>query len=1022
MIKRVIRAATAALGILAALNACQQDRTATATPDQVPDGYVALRFDAEIPAMQEVVTRSVDPDGNGVQNMTLFCFDSFGLFISTATADLSAQSSETGTFSAVVPENTRTIHFLANQNMSEFQEDDFRSRSEAEVMSVLEGSSGRMIYWARFACAPEDDRSIDEQLAAAGNTVEMIRNHARISIANPDNQWLEVTGFVPYNTNAFGTVAPFHPEKGFDFTWPGDEAFVTLPINDAKMSDIMDVSTADDQYIFESENRADDPVSVIIRGHLPSEGADEDRYYRVLLLDEAGEQLLLRRNFHYKLNIRGELAFGQATFEEATTAAATNNVWISISDDVNEVEDQNYILTVAQTNYVLSESDAGNTYTLSYTLTGKNGTQITQDDKPEVSWLDDNRVAGPNADNSFQIVEGAGKGSIRISLLPLGDNEKLEGTLLVKKGKLQRKIKVITIKEQQFTPAWVGTRVWGHIDENDPTANRAHVTVMFTIPENCPAELFPLRVLVSSNELDIRSAAGVSLPVISEGEAGYGAPNGIGYKYVYEATAPGVQRIYFENVLNQGDNEEGTIILEAGHFESLTKTFTFSEDQYTITVEGLEEYNAENPGSENYPIDETIYYRLVPQKLHANVQFDMVMKNNADDRPFNAGENDEFLLYSQHLDHYEDGEESLAGVDAFDCSFYEINEELWSTGGRVVMFQPRNPQNPAAGTGRYSIYMKTNRAKSAEVVRIASNQTGSPAALPENGDAEGNYIGNSYRSVTFELANYNPFRFAARVNGEGSDTSGDSEEEVTPLTWSYEPSQQVDITLDITSFRGSDDKSVDPFGEAFEIYIDAPMLEIDQARLAACHLDAGKLKADPDRAGRFIYTVDADRDTERNYGTGSALRQDTTPGGVDQSGERKTLPFRTSSIVSAGDIVISSNEEQVVFFAKTFNVSNASIEGSLRYTDQAGGEYNVPRNAFVSFERTRNNSRIGSMTVTADGRYELRLRKEYAFNWYTDEVELRYEDDNGNVYHRSYPNLAGLFAAPDIVLEPAANE
>lgn len=104
MIKRVIRAATAALGILAALNACQQDRTATATPDRVPDGYVALRFDAEIPAMQEVVTRSVDPDGNGVQNMTLFCFDSFGLFISTATADLSAQSSETGTFSAVVPE------------------------------------------------------------------------------------------------------------------------------------------------------------------------------------------------------------------------------------------------------------------------------------------------------------------------------------------------------------------------------------------------------------------------------------------------------------------------------------------------------------------------------------------------------------------------------------------------------------------------------------------------------------------------------------------------------------------------------------------------------------------------------------------------------------------------------------------------------------------------------------------------------------------------------------------------------
>lgn len=1021
MIKRVIRAATAALGILAALNACQQDRTATATPDRVPDGYVALRFDAEIPAMQEVVTRAVDPDGNGVQNMTLFCFDSFGLFISTATADLTALSSETGTFSAVVPENTRTIHFLANQNMSEFREDDFRSHSEAEVMAVLEGSSGRMIYWARFACASDDDRGIDQQLAAAENTITMIRNHARISIANPDNQWLKVTGFVPYNTNAFGTVAPFHPEKGFDFEWPGDEVFVTLPINSAKMSDIMDVSTADDHYIFESENRADDPVSVIIRGHLPSEGPDADRYYRVLLLDDAGEQLPLRRNFHYKLNIRGELAFGQETFEEATTAAATNNVWISISDNVNEVEDLNYILTVAQTSYVLNESDAGNTYTISYTLSGKGGTQVTQADRPDVMWLDDNRVAGPGADNTFNIVDGDGEGSIRISLLPLGDNDKLEGTLLVKKGKLQRKIKVITIKDQQFTPAWVGTRVWGHIDESAPTENRAHVTMMFTIPENCPEELFPLRVLISSNELDIRSAAGVSLPVISEGEAGYGEPNGIGYKYVYEASSTGVQRIYFENVLNQGDNEEGTVILEAEHFKSLTKTFTFSEDQYTITVDGLNEYNASDPSGENFPADETILYRLVPQKRHANVQFDMVMRDNANNQPFNAGPNDEFLLYSQYLDYYKDGEEASAGVSAFDCSFHEINEELWSTGGRVMMFQPRRPQSPTAGTGRYSIYMKTNRAKSAEVVRIASNQAGSLAALPENGDAGGNYIGNSYRSVTFELANYNPFRFAARVNGEGTDTSGSTEEAVTPLTWSYEPSQQVDISFDVTSFRGTDAKSVDPFGEPFEIYIDAPMLEIDQARLAECRLDAGKLRADPDRAGRFVYTVDADRDTERNYGTGAAVGTDPTPG-VDQSGERKTLPFRTSSIVSAGNIVISSNEEQVVFFSKTFNVSNASIEGSLKYRDATGAEYDVPRNAFVSFERVRNNSRIGSMTLTADGHYELRLRKEYTFNWYTDEVELRYEDDNGNAYRRTYTNLAGLFAASDIVLEPTANE
>lgn len=150
------------------------------------------------------------------------------------------------------------------------------------------------------------------------------------------------------------------------------------------------------------------------------------------------------------------------------------------------------------------------------------------------------------------------------------------------------------------------------------------------------------------------------------------------------------------------------------------------------------------------------------------------------------------------------------------------------------MFKPIDAGNPEE-TGRYSIYMKTNVARSAEVVRMASNQHGSPSGLPSNNEAE--YTGNTYRSVTFELANYHPFRFAARVDDIGTDVSGNAEEEETPLTWTYEPEQEVDISFDVTSFTGSDGKSVDPFGEEFEIYIDAPMLEIDDARLKEFNLD-----------------------------------------------------------------------------------------------------------------------------------------------------------------------------------------
>lgn len=1026
--KRLIYNAVA-LTMPLALSSCFQEELQT-EPSGIRDGYIAIRFSADVPVMQEVVTRAVDPDGGGVQDMTLFCFDSYGLFTSTVTAQIASTSDLTGTFSADVPENTRIIHFVANQNMSDFAEDDFRGKSEAEVMALLEGSSGRMIYWARFACDPVDDTDIAGQMEAAGNTIVMIRNHALVSVDNTGDESFTVTGFAVCNTNAFGTVAPYHPDSGFDFEWPGED-FVTMPANDAKMSGITDVTTDMSQYVFECENSADDPVSVIIRGHASGDTDAEDLYYRVMLVDEDGEQLLVRRNHHYILHIDGELSFGQATFAEALEAAATNNVWISISDEVASVEDAYYTLTVSQTAYVYGESDIGYQI-LTYTLEGKNGTRITESDEPEVSWIDNN-VASQAIDAGFQVgTDGIGQGTIQINIRSLDGNEKQEGTLLVKKGRLQRRIKVIVVKTQSFAPSWIGTQVYGHLNENDPTEGRSHVTVMFTIPETCPEELFPMDVLLSVNDLDIRSESGMALTVIREGEEGYGEPNAIGYKYVYTVTQPGVQRVYFENILERESGYIGTLRIEAGHFETMEREFTFSDTRQSITVAGLSSYSAS--GSEGLAEDETIYYRLVPQKKGANVQFDLQLNaTNVDDlenpdspeNPFNAGKLDEFLLYSQNLSYYLDGDEDKTGVDEFDCTFYPDESDTWwpvnnPQGGRMLMFKPRYPDNPSAGRGKYSIYMYTNRARSAEVVRIASNLPGNPAVLDEDAGVDGNYAGNSYRSAIFELANYNPFRFAARLSvGESifgnDDTSGETGERETPVTLTYEPDQEVDIELDITSFRGSDGKSVDPFGEEFEIYIDAPMLSIDEGRLAECHLDGTKLKADPSVPGRFVYTVDADRSAEREYGFDGVINEDLTNGGVDQSGERKRFPFVTSSIVSAGDIVISSNEEQVVFFSKTFSLDNTPVTGSLRYGDNQA----VPRGGFVSFERMSNGSRIGAVTVTEDGEYELRLRKEYEFSWYTDAVELHYTADDGTVYHKTYQNLAELFDTPDIVLEMA---
>ena len=91
MIKEIIDKLVALLAVSALLASCSESELWQNPQTEARDGYIMLNFKTEIPAMQEVVTRAVDPDGGGVQDMTLFCFDSYGLFISTVKAGVTVQ-------------------------------------------------------------------------------------------------------------------------------------------------------------------------------------------------------------------------------------------------------------------------------------------------------------------------------------------------------------------------------------------------------------------------------------------------------------------------------------------------------------------------------------------------------------------------------------------------------------------------------------------------------------------------------------------------------------------------------------------------------------------------------------------------------------------------------------------------------------------------------------------------------------------------------------------------------------------
>ena len=1041
------------------------------TVDDVPEGYTKVTFRANI-AMPTVGvgTRAVDPDGLDVNNMTLFCFNEFGLYISSEEAKLVPGSktedgiSESGEYTAVVPNHTRIIHFLANHSKGLYDASEFPGQTESMVVANMEGGSGILVYWSRFEMDINSDESIDDQLrhltyTINGTTykgVKLIRNQAKVTIQNWETDKFVVTGFRTVNIPAFGTVAPHHPNLKFDIVenWESTEDFVTLPNNQALMSDISDINTKPADYIFESENSGDRLVSVIIKGHAKGKTEADDKYYRVVMQNDDGSNFFIRRNHHYNINITGMLTFGQDTFQKALTAAASNNAWISIDEWVNEISDGVETLWVEQTSYVLSSDEyAGTNWSFPYKYT-KNGKGDSE--APTVTWIENN-LAYSNITNNYNT--STGEGTVTLRLYPMYEgNEQQIGTLLIKHGKLQRKITIYIIRTQKFTPSWISAQVYGDAHE--------HVTLMFTVPETCPDALFPFTVLISVNHLDVRAESGQQLPVYIKGEEGYfGADwDGINYKYAYTVTEPGKHRLHMRSILKHVEDETESVHIEADFFETITKNVVFrgyGNTHYRLFVDGLHNYGY------TYAHDEELYYTLVPQKKAAPVAFTIMLQERQNDGTYKAynhasgptNNQDEFLVYTKFLSFYDDyfkdnpGQYDEIKELAWEGEVISFNEEKWSINGRVMAFRPFNYNNGLTTDpyglqtdGSYNIFMLTNSSNNKDVVRVASNTSLNPHAFTYDRNGvpydHTQYDGNEYRSVIFDVAHYRPFRFAAqmRVSESGAsgktkiipaddkllsnERNGSQEEDVDTVMFSYKPGQMVDILLDVTSFKGSDGRSVHPFGEhfgtEFDIYIDAPMLEIDYDRindnwLAEKNpaLNVDKLRKDPTTPGRFIYTVDREREEERKYGNAVAFNKDEATSGYDeygrlvtnttynQQGERKCLPFKKTAITIGGDIEISSDSEKVVFWQKRFSIDTENLEGNIYY-EKGGRTIPMPKDAFVAFVRLRTGARIGVVSIIEDGKFELNLRDEYQFAWEDDSIDFYYTDDEGVVYNFNY--------------------
>ena len=623
--KRTLYIFLAGLLLLAGFTSCTDETMVQNSGGITANGDIHLKVTANIPAPKQVITRDIDPDGLGVNTLWLFCFNEFGEYIGRREAGNFAATDETGhySFEVDVPGSTDIIHFLSNVYLDDFNDRDNFGRNETTVIPSFVSASGRMCYWGRSNLAT---------LQSGGN-VELYRNQAQVRWNTTLPEGMRIYGYGICNRRAWGTLAPFNTEteqgSPFDFTLANP--YVTEPAEEYQIlaSDPTeatvqgDVSEGDPHYIFENPNTLDAPVFAVMKISINGQDERNAKYYKIMFVDDEKNQLEIYRNYEYVISITGlPTSMGYDTFEEAKNGVAANNAWVSVDPEIPELTDG--INTVRIENGTTQVFNEGGNQVIAFTYDG-NADDIS------VEWLEDGRNVSNT--NPTITLDGNGSYSINLNLNEPTDDPQM-GTLLLHTGVFTRQIKVYLVNPFSFQPVWVSTGV--------PMVKEEQMSMTFVIPDNYPAELFPIECKIATNKMNANDDLGIQLPIIMEKcEYDVTDDNGqqvhvtsdLGYKYVYTATEPGVQEIFF--TLNTSDGEDfgvtwdggacpnngtnhGHVFLEADYFNDAHRLVKFQEageniSNRRITIEGSAN---DNPGfllqelapTANQPISVTLNF------------------------------------------------------------------------------------------------------------------------------------------------------------------------------------------------------------------------------------------------------------------------------------------------------------------------------------------------------------------------------------------------------------------------------
>ncbi len=930
------------------------------------NGNVTVHFSTRIPDMAEIVTRAVDPDGYGVRSLWLFCFDSYRHYIGRVQATNIQQGTGggngnvgddglSGSFEASVPGSARYIHFIANLNVNDFDDTPNLGRLDTEVIPEFTTTSGLLSYWGYMKFGSQTE--LENFAAGNGETVQLFRNQARFQHERIDGgENLSIKGYALVNEYSRGTVAPY--DRNADLAQGGDPfGFAdassitepTLCAEEDKLvasmpADVVRYSEGGDaRFTFEHENTASNPLFLIFRintsggANADTEWSDSDRYYKIALIDDEGNQLSILRNYLYTIRFNGiPEEMGYATFDEAVNGAASNNVWVSIDQTISSVGDgRSELAVIGETTRIITPEtlNPDGTYTIRYTWFDGSGNTIKI--TPEVSWTEGGNtgIAENNIGNDFipgTSKDNPGTGTITISPLNIGAPQ--YGTLQIKAGKFVRTVNLISLTNFSFSPVWTSSGV--------PMKTGEQVSIAFTVPDNFPEELYPLDVKISANLFD-DDGSNVDMDgnqtyldvifeeceyILDENALESGENNPIqrdwSYKYVYTVDRPGLHRVNFETVLNdyhpnEGEDPRIEFFIEAEAFTTVRQyiymTPATTDNDYRIML-----------GYHDGTTDDSISWETDANSNSAQVYVPPI-----------AGQ--EFHLHFKFAEGGDpvdpiQGEKLRIYVDDTKMKPVNVGEDLLpcttpnpERGYYYTYTVPDNLRNTYVDYG-VNIPMRTLSSDCETYIRIASENVASGA---ENGQ-------RTYRSAILTTVN------STNGSSSGADTytftaalkynnqSGDS------IDLPYGPGEQVDLEVGIPSEMFNYTKSVTCF-------------------IATEHLSpaSGEVQLTPIDGG-YIFTA---------------------------TSTETVISMQTNTVASAETVTLSEYDGKVAFTPVELTIGNTEISGTVSFANDVNGEF-LLENPYMSLERS-DGTRLGVFNVKRDasnpreGTFTLSLRTEY---------------------------------------------